>query len=178
MKKIKIISAVVLIIAIIIGLVWFFWLRTSDGAIQNQPSSDSAFNTQGEEYKNETYNFSLTLPEGFSAREIATESGSTVLIESKTGDGVQIVITKQDEDVAVLTKEMIEADIPDMKIEDVQPVEVGQNHTGLAFKSDNPSFDGGSREVWFIFNSNLYQISTYARLDPLLKSIFATWEFF
>jgi hypothetical protein len=28
------------------------------------------------------------------------------------------------------------------------------------------------------FPGNLYQISTYARLDPLLQAMFGTWKFF
>jgi hypothetical protein len=58
-----------------------------------------------------------------------------------------------------------------------QLVEVGPNYVGLAFKSDNQAFDGASREVWFVFRGNLYQISTYAWLDPLLQAIFKTWQF-
>ncbi len=43
--------------------------------------------------------------------------------------------------------------------------------------SDNPAFAGASREVWFVFNTNLYQISTYTEFDELLKGLFGTWQF-
>ena len=65
-----------------------------------------------------------------------------------------------------------------MKVIDDQILEIGNNYKGVAFRSDNAAFDGDSREVWFVFKGNLFQISTYARLDPLLKAMFATWKFF
>ena len=132
----------------------------------------------GDEYRNETYGFSLTMPEGFKARIMSTSvEGETILLEDQTGNGIQIMITPIDEDIPALTVERIKADIPDMQISDEQVVEVGSSRTGLAFKSDNEAFDGASREVWFVFRGNLYQISTYERLDPLLKAVFQTWQF-
>ena len=72
---------------------------------------------------------------------------------------------------------MIEKDIPDLLITDAQTVEIGDNYKGLAFKSDNSAFGGASREVWFVFRNNLYQISTYEKFDELLKKVFSTWVF-
>ena len=124
-------------------------------------------------YKNEIYGFSFTVPAGYTVRE--TED--TILVENSEGKGVQILISEMDEDIPVLTEDMIRKDIPDMIISDTQTVEIGENRMGLAFKSDNEAFDGASREVWFVYNSMFYQISTYEYLDPFLKEIFATWEF-
>ena len=124
-------------------------------------------------YENQIHGFSFKIPEGYTVRE----ADSTILIEDNKSNGVQILMTPIDEDIPVLTEDMIHADIPDMIISDTQTIEIGENRTGLAFKSDNEAFDGASREVWFVWNGFLYQISTYETLDPLLKSIFATWEF-
>jgi hypothetical protein len=117
----------------------------------------------------------------------------TILLQDQKGDGIQILVTPYD-DVKVFTADMIRTAIPDMQISDVQTLEIGDPSTssgqvsykGVAFKSDNEAFGGDSREVWFVYpecnrgvcHPQLYQISTYARLDPLLKSLFATWEFF
>jgi len=65
-----------------------------------------------------------------------------------------------------------------MQVTGVQPVEIGDDYTGVAFRSDNPAFGGASREVWFVFHGNLYQISTYEHLDSLLQTMFSTWKFF
>jgi len=134
----------------------------------------------GEQYVNDTLRFRLELPEGFSPREMQGTDGvgATIVLEDAEANGIQIATRPFDEDLRVLSVERVQSDIPDMQIIEPQPVEIGESHTGLAFKSDNEAFSGASREVWFVFNGTLYQISTYERLDNLLKTMFQTWEFF
>jgi len=143
--------------------------------IGNNGATESVSPKSGS-YKNTKYSFSLSLPKSFETRELSDEIGDYVLIENGEGDGLQITISPFD-DIKVLTAEMIRADIPDMKISEVQVIEIGDIHKGVAFLSDSPEFGGSSREVWFVFRGNLYQISTYARLDGLLKQVFMTWQF-
>src|SRR3989344_5222566 len=65
------------------------------------------------EYTNNTYGFSLTMPEGFKARIMSTSvEGETILLEDQTGNGIQIMITPIDEDIPTLTKNRIQQDIP------------------------------------------------------------------
>jgi hypothetical protein len=132
-------------------------------------------------YSNDAYKFSLNMPDNFAARELPVDDSgaTTILIESPDRtDGVQIMVTPFPEDLHTLTADRIHQDVPDLTITEPQPVQIGDNYTGLAFRSDNDAFGGASSEVWFVFRSNAYQISTYGRLDPLLKRIFATWKFF
>lgn len=139
-----------------------------------------------ETYTNYTLGFSVAMPKDFASTEIPGEGGvSTVLLQNKAGDGIQIVVTPLGETLMELTPDRIRADIPDLQMSDIEvlrvegPSAAGQvSYTGVAFRSDNEAFGGDSREVWFPFNGYLYQISTYARLDPLLKAMFATWKFF
>jgi len=191
MKKL-IYSIIGLLILVALGAGWWWFFPHSVFFIPQSAAPPTAqlepytVPPLGETYTNEQYHFSLTLPEGFSAREMApyaeTTPGqarsTTIVLEDTQANGIQITITPFDEDLRVLTEVRVRQDVPDMAITNVQPVEVGLNHTGLAFKSDNPAFSGASREVWFVFRGNLYQISTYERLDNLLKEIFATWKFF
>lgn len=128
-------------------------------------------------YTNDVYRFSVGLPEGFKAQEFEEGEGHTILLQDQSGNGIQILIIAS-EDHKTLTVDDIRASIPDMQVSGEQPVEIGAEYTGVAFKSDNEAFGGDSREVWFFFHGNLYQISTYARLDPLLQSMFATWKFY
>jgi len=177
------------IAAVAAGLHWFspnsLFFITNSAAPEAKLEPD-VVPLLSKEYTNDTYHFSLTLPEGFEARSMKQEVGETIVFENGSGDGIQIIITPFDEDLHVLTKERVQADVPGMQITDAQPVEIGDPSTGsgqvyyqgLAFKSDNPAFDGASREVWFVFRGNLYQISTYERLDELLKKMFSTWKFF
>ena len=133
-----------------------------------------------QEYSDSSYRFSFKYPEGFTVTVVPSAEegqGETVLIESSDNKvGVQIIISPYGSD-ADITAEMIARDIPELKISDAQPVEIGPSRKGLAFMSDNPAFSGKSREVWFVFNKNLYQISTYAENDEFLKKMFSTWQF-
>lgn len=133
-------------------------------------------------YENAQYRFALNMPADFKATDLPMPStgGDTIVLQDNAGNGIQIDISPFDEDTGsgyTLTKERILQDVPDLKISDEQPVDIGDNYHGLAFVGDNQSFGGQSREVWFVFRGNLYQISTYTRLDNLIKAIFATWQF-
>jgi hypothetical protein len=133
-------------------------------------------------YANPTYGFSLMMPADFSAHESSDSgaSSTSIVLQDESGNGIQITVSPFDEDTGggyTLTADRIHQDLPDLEIDDAQTVTVGPQYTGLAFLSDNPAFDGNSREVWFVFRGNLYQVSTYAQLDPLLGAIFKTWQF-
>lgn len=128
-------------------------------------------------YLNDEHRFSLSMPEDFIAHETQIGGATSIALESPRGDGVQILVSPFDEDIQALTEDRIRADLPDLAIVEPQTVEIGSQHTGIAFRSDNEEFGGTSREVWFVFRKNLYQISTYEHLDPLLQAIFATWQF-
>ena len=128
-------------------------------------------------YTNTSHNFSLNMPEDFSARESTVDGKDSIVFENTQGQGIQILISPYD-DINVLTVEMIQEAIPELTISDSQPVNIGASHTGVAFKSDNDAFGGSSREVWFVFKGKLYQISTYKKFDELLKSMVGTWSFY
>lgn len=134
----------------------------------------------GPAYTNSTFRFSLRMPADFRASELPPDdSGAhTILLQNGAGQGIQILVTPYQSDPHVITADDVRASIPDMKVAEEQPVQIGSDYTGVAFRSDNDAFGGDSREVWFVFRKNLYQISTYGRLDPLLKEMFATWQFF
>ena len=131
------------------------------------------------EYRNRDFGFSLQMPNGFRARELPSDAngGRSIVLQNDSGEGIQIYVTPYPDDTKILSAADVRAAIPDMQVTDEQAVQIGANYTGVAFKSDNDAFSGDSREVWFVFHGNLYQISTYARLDSLLQAMFATWKF-
>lgn len=132
------------------------------------------------EYRSDAYRFSLSMPEGFSATELPADEqgGVAVVLQDKESEGIQVYVVPAGTSAAVLTEADIRSAIPGIQIREPEVIEIGAEHRGLAFLSDNEAFGGDSREVWFYFRGNLYQISTYARLDSLLKAMFATWKFF
>ena len=182
--KTAIISAIVLVF--IGAALWFAFSKDGSPDFGSIRPSELTFGAPYEgapltgDYKNEKFRFALDVPEGFTTSELPEdENGSTtIIIQNEKGEGIQIFITPTDEGQNVLSAEQIRADIPDMKVDDVETVEIGSDYTGVAFRSDNDAFEKNSREVWFYFRGNLYQISTYARLDGLLKAMFSTWKFY
>jgi hypothetical protein len=168
-------------LAVVLAGGWYAFSHSPSPA--NAPQAPYVVPPLTKGYSNDAYKFSLKMPENFDASEIAGDPDGTpytLLLQDKEGNGIQILISPFPDDTNngyTLTKEKIVSEVPDMKITDAQAVEVGQRYTGLAFKSDNAAFGGASREVWFVFRGNLYQISTYEQLDDLLKQIFSTWQF-
>lgn len=170
-------------LATLIGAgIWYVSQEATDPAV---PLSALSFGEQyegallSENYRNEEFHFSLDMPGSFSAREFQKdENGAlTIVLENAGGDGIQMYVSPAG-DERILTASDVQAAIPDMKVLDAQAVEIGNDYRGVAFRSDNDAFGGDSREVWFYYGGNLYQISTYVRLDSLLQAMFATWTFF
>jgi|SRR5450432_2397079 HAMP domain-containing protein len=127
-------------------------------------------------YHNSTYRFSLMMPADFTANEITDSNASTtILLQNRSGDGVQILILPWDEPAGALTPERITKSTG-LPVNNAQPIKIN-GATGLTFKSDNSAFDGATSEGWFTYGGNVYEISTYARNDALLKSMLASWTF-
>lgn len=170
-------------IAVVLGLIFFLWSLTMQSQQQEvKPSSMQDEPYVGEplllDYENSQFGFSLKMPQGFTALELPEDEvgGRTVVLQNNAGEGIQIRITPYS-DVRTLTEGDISSAIPEMSISESEVVSIGPEHKGVAFVSDNDAFEGLSREVWFVYKANLYQISTYKRLDTLLQGMFATWEF-
>jgi len=131
------------------------------------------------DYRNKQFRFEMQLPQGFTAAELPSDGvGIPIVLQDAGGNGIQIYVTDIEGTPNNLTEGQIRASIPDMKVSNAQIVEVGDNNTGVAFMSDSSDFGGASREVWFYFGGNLYQVSTYARLDNLLQAMFGSWQFY
>lgn len=133
-----------------------------------------------QKYTNDKLRFTFNYPEVYTVREVASEIGTSVLIEDEvSGKGVQIYVTPYTDSDTTITQKRVENEVGDMSVIDPQPIVLGAGEgEGLAFKSDNQDFGGASREAWFIVGGHLYQISTYAEYDEFLKAVFATWNFF
>lgn len=122
--------------------------------------------------------FVFEYPGNLSIGRFDERGGETIVVQNASERvGFQVHIVPFDEAIDI-TPERIRADLPELEVRDPQPVQLsGSARQGLAFLSNNESFGGNSREVWFTFGGHLYQISTYASLDPLLKHVLASWEF-
>ena len=180
----KTIYLIIIIISIAVGI--FSYKKYFKPSADNPTDTDTALATSTidltltETYINERYNFSFKHPTSLEITftEGVEEPKDILLMEaSDPKQSIQIDIQPIDEDIKALIVERIRQDLPDILIENPQDVILGENGKGVAFISEDPSFEGKTREVWFVYDMTLYQIRTYALNDPLMKSILNSWSF-
>jgi len=156
--------------------------RRQETVVSNPEPIPVAENQFKNTHNSPNYHFSFRYPENYTASAFGdflpdgTEASTIVVQDASNLQGFQIRISPFDEDID-MTEGRIRKDIPDLEIREAQEVVIGPARKGLAFLSDNEAYGGASREVWFVFRGNLYQISTYASLDQLLQQVLGTWEF-
>ena len=106
------------------------------------------------------------------------DTGETILVQKFGGsDSFQIFVLPWDEsEYAVITKERIRQDVPDMVIEEPEEAILADGTHALLFWSEERGV-GKTREVWVIHKNFLYQISALAQFDSLLAQVMGTWKF-
>ena len=107
------------------------------------------------------------------------EYGDMILAQntqSEEKQGFQVFISPFDEQ-GPITKERILQDLPNMRIDQSQDVIITKdNIQALIFLSDEESFEN-TREIWFVYNDYLYQVSTYAGQDGFIGKVLETLDF-
>jgi hypothetical protein len=182
MKKTFIIIIVIVILGGVLYLSKGFFADKEDvldnsGATAEAIAEIASYN-YSETFTSMGKDFSFKYPASFTVQVVPQDSGEVILVQDiKTSIGAQIVITPFEGGDIDITPELIRESVPDMEVSDPQEVLIGVNRKGLAFKSDNESFGGKSRDVWFVYKGKLYQITTYEELDEFLKGVFSTWSF-
>ena len=213
--KQKIISIITLLIATAIAVVFLLPKLSPVNDQEGRVSQDGvlggsiAISNDGSKiYSDNDYSFSFKYPQDFSIGAFSdAENTKTILVQNaeKTA-GIQIYISSFGENIT-LTPERIKKDVPDIAMSDVKSISVGQEQrsdlptaqaglsvpalrsdlvTAVSFQSGNVS-TGKSREVWFVYKSDLYQISAPQLTSPdlgdlkrsgevLLDGIINTWQ--
>lgn len=127
------------------------------------------------EYKSFLFRFSLLYPDDLQVKQNANEGSKTTIVfeNSKTGRGFQIFVIPYKEDK--ISPERFKMDVPLGVRND--PVDIIIDGTAATmFYSKNTAL-GDTREVWFIKNGFLYEVTTYRELDTWLSVIMKTWRF-
>jgi hypothetical protein len=127
------------------------------------------------EYKNEHYGFSLFYPETLEIKEF-DEGGnaSTIIFQNpKEAIGFQIFIVPYSE--AQISDERFRRDVPSGVRTDVENIVI-DGATGAAFYSRDLTL-AETREVWFIKDGFLYEITTLREQSAWLSHIMETWLF-
>jgi maltose-binding protein MalE len=180
----------IIIIILVLGGAMFFLLnkntpQQNPGGAENEipgqeqtfnitPSNDNAENSI---YTDSQYKFSFEYPKDFTVTKFQEgEDGDTILVQEKESKkSFQIFISPFDEP-GPLTKERVLEDLPDLIIKNPEQRVLKNGVPALIFFSEEASL-GETREIWFVHNGFLYQISTYATLDNLVAKIMETWKF-
>ncbi len=147
----------------------------------------------GEEYTrfiHPTYKFSIEYPKLLVPTVFKEpNNGETIVFQSSQDEktvakeermGFQIFITPFNEE-DILTKERILNDILSVVVDDIEEVILGTKVGGrdvqaFLFWSRDEKI-GKTREVWFVHDGYLYEITTYAHLDSWLANILQTLNF-
>src|SRR3989338_4565477 len=185
MSKQKFIAIIVVLIAVAAGVYLFVY---KDFKISNPKSENLGAPALGENpvdksnltetYTSPDYGFSFKYPKGFNATELDDDSGHTVLVQNaEEKSGFQVYITPFDE-ADPLTAARILEDLPASEVIDPKDVLIGEGKAinAVIFLSTNPSF-GRTREVWFIREGFLYQVTTYEGQDDFIGPILETLRF-
>ena len=126
-------------------------------------------------YKNLLFRFSLTYPKDLQVKEYDDgTSASTITFEDATGKiGFQIFIVPYKEDY--ITTEQFKKDVPSGVMKNPTDVIIGGGRATMFNSQDVAKNE--TREVWFIKDGFLYEITTPADLDVWLARILSTWHF-
>jgi hypothetical protein len=126
-------------------------------------------------YQNTAFHFSLLYPQNLQLQEYKEPGGGlTVTFQDVAAQQeVQVFVTPYGD--AQITDARFELDEPSgVKIDPTNIMVDGAK--GMEFFSSAPTMDD-TREVWFIKNGYLYEITTFKELDSWLQQILQTWQF-
>lgn len=129
-------------------------------------------------YINDTYGFSFAYPEDYTLSAIPDADDTfVILVQNPNGrEGFQVYAAPYDEPWPI-TPERIHRDLPGLRIEDSQYVVIGDGALdALIFFGESEEF-GETREVWFIHEEVLYQVTTHADLDQFIGPVMESWRF-
>ena len=131
------------------------------------------------EYRNQRYGFSLLLPQDLHVDTFDEGSGaSTITFENIGGPdggarGFQIFVVPHG--AAQVGEQRFRRDVLSGVREGLKDITI-DGATGTAFYSVNDSL-GETREIWFIHDGLLYEVTTLKVLDTWLTPVLESWKF-
>ena len=126
------------------------------------------------EYRNTTYRMSLFYPDTLIVKEFNEGGGAqTITFEGKGGIGFQIFVVPYTD--AQLTPERLKKDIPSGVVKEQTPIVIDGKAASMFYSTN--ALLGETREVWFIQNKYLYEVTTTKDQDAWLSTIMKSWMF-
>jgi hypothetical protein len=126
-------------------------------------------------YSNPQFHYSLSYPRNLQVQEYQEAGGAfTVTFQDIVADQeFQVYVTPYSN--SQITDAQFKLDEPSgVKIDPTDVTVDGAS--GIEFFSNAPRMND-TREVWFIHNGLLYEVTTYKELDAWLKPIMLSWQF-
>jgi hypothetical protein len=130
-------------------------------------------------YSNTAYGFSFEYPKEFTIGQFYDGEGESIVLQSASSSdrsGLQIFIAPADAPVEI-TPSLIQKELPGTAVKNPQKIELDGKAKGMLFESNNPAFDGKSAELWFYYNGNVYQVTSYPEWADKMTEIMGTWKF-
>lgn len=126
-------------------------------------------------YKSASHRFGLLFPENLAVREYDEGGGSMTVTftDEKTGEKFQIYVTPYSG--TQITEERFKTDVPSGVYREPKDIIVDGTRATMFFSTN--AIMGDVREVWFIHDGYLYEVTTYKELDEWLGQIMKTWKF-
>jgi hypothetical protein len=127
------------------------------------------------DYRNEHYRFELFYPQNLSVKEFDEGKGAVTITFQNPADsqGFQMFIVPYGE--RQVSAARFKQDEPSGVLK--QPLDIQiDGTTGTTFEGHD-TFLGDTREVWFIHDGYLFEITAPLSLDSWLTSIMITWKF-
>lgn len=183
-KKSSILAAVTALALVVSGyFIWRYMAAEPQGisfTLQDATAVDvtgfSPDSADAETYTHDGYRMSFKYPRGFKVISIPDDIGESIVVQDAEAKiGFQIYVSPFDESGSVITEERLRADIPDIVIEDAQPIALEEGSAGIAFITGEGQYR--TREVWFAYDGYLYQINAPLAYDALLQKVLSAWQF-
>ena len=127
------------------------------------------------EYRSSMYLFSLLYPQELAVNENPEGGNATTITFQNTEKGVGFQIFVVPYQGQQVSEERFKKDIPSGVRTDLVDIVV-DGVTGAAFYSSNAAL-GETREIWFIKDGYLYEVTTLKPLDAWLKTVMQSWKF-
>lgn len=126
-------------------------------------------------YRSERYHFELFHPKALSVQEFDEGGGAQTITfqDLAGGQGFQIFIVPYGE--SQVSQDRFKRDIPSGIRTDMTNITI-DGATGAAFYSKDALL-GDTREVWFIHDGHLFEVTAPKSLDHWLGEIMLTWRF-
>lgn len=127
------------------------------------------------EYRNDRYGFSVLHPRTlFVSEQFEVGGVITIVFENiKEQKGFQVFIVPYTE--SQISEERFKKDVPSGIRKNIEDITI-DGTSAVAFYSTD-QYLGDMREVWFIANGFLYEVSTIKSYEKTLSDILLTWIF-